>query len=196
METLEIDVPQVKLAKPSIKIDLALVREAENRIGEIATVNKHTAPELLSVFNKAFLKLTDAIAKLKLDHHAAKKEAKKIQSRILLDEVADIVKKKGLDSPRSKMGAADIREAILGGNDEYQDALDKAEVIRCAIELLEGKKDSIEMAYTAVKKVISDPASLSGSDPNRSGGITHNNVGGQAPDEDDGDDLFGHTRYS
>ncbi len=136
------------------KLALKRLYAVTSRIQEVATVNAHKAPELLATFNRAYCDLGEYLSMLELCWHHADRKARDIRSRIILDDVPRILAEKGLASARNPGGSADQREAILDGSAEYQKALERVQVIKCMSTFLKDKRDSLEMAFTSVKKIL------------------------------------------
>lgn len=149
-------------------LDMTRVYEAETRIREVATVNSHKAPELLAFFNQAWLDLDEHCKRLSLCLYEAEKVSKGIRARILLDEVPEILAKKGLATSKNPSGSADQREAVLDASAEYQKALDDQQLVKCMLELLKGKQEAVEMAYTSIKKILGGEPSYGGGAANPS----------------------------
>jgi hypothetical protein len=149
---------EIQIASPQgvQTFDLTNVQFAESRIHEVAFVTPQKAGELLATFNTAHLELVTIIAKVELAIRRAERTSDKLRSIIVLDKVKDILKQKGLAKDSNPAGSEDLRRAILDGDDEYQDALDKVEELKALGELLRNKSKSIEMAYHSVKKLIAD----------------------------------------
>lgn len=137
-------------------LDLTNVQVAESRVHEVAFVTPQKAGDLLAAFNEAHLDLVGFITKVELEIRRSERKADQLRSVIVLDKVKDILKAKGLAKDSNPAGSEDLRRAVLDGDDEYQDALDKVEEMKALGELLRGKSKSIEMAYHSVKKLISD----------------------------------------
>ena len=142
---------------PSSRKDLGVhtfsltnIREAESRIHEIAVVNRTKAPELLACFNVAFLNLSNYTATLKAEQILAKRRLREVSAMVILDRAPQILLDRGL--PQSK----DLREAVMMKDLEYLSALDQTNMIEATLEFLEGKKEAITMAYTAVKRLLPD----------------------------------------
>lgn len=140
----------------TFSIDTTQIESAVSRIGEVQTVTKLKAPELLSTYNLAWRDAAEAMAYVRANHIQAKKHADKLRAIILLDKAPTILKEKGLTTTKSPGGSEDFRQAILDSDDEYQAALENAAVIECIIELLRGKQKSVEMAFTSVKKILGE----------------------------------------
>jgi hypothetical protein len=136
--------------KSVIALDLADIRYTEQRIADIQHVNPHKAPELLTVFNQAYLQLGEHIARLTYQENRAANELDKIKGRLLIDEIPAIIADKKLSNSK------DIRDALISADPTYQECKDLYDQLVAATALLKGKQKSIEMAYTSVKKIIGE----------------------------------------
>lgn len=139
---------------PQISIDLRSIKQAEVRISEIAIVNGLTAPELMATFNKAYLQVTEAIARVTLQYNRTEKEVERRRAVIILDLAKDILTKKGLTNPKSPTGNDDLREAVVNIDEEYIQLIDKLDYLKALMVLLEGKKRAFEQAFTGVRKLL------------------------------------------
>lgn len=141
-----------------VLIDLREISGYEARLDDVAIVTKQKAPELLSIYNRAYLEVSKTATTLENDLAGAERHQGEVRSRIVLDDAPRILKEKGLVSAKSPAGSEDLRTAVLEGNSEYQDAVELCEQIRCVIALLRGKQKAFENAYTAVKKIMGEDA--------------------------------------
>jgi hypothetical protein len=135
---------------------------------------------------------------------SADREATRRKSIVVLEEAPAKLKVLGLASARSPGGSADQREAVLGLDQEFQDALERVAMIDAVIKLLNGKLKAFEMAYTSVKKILGEGAFDYSSNPNLSGGTGTARAGQQherplslPPIASSNNDLgdFGKSRY-
>lgn len=163
-------------------IDLRTVSAYEARLDEIAIVTKHKAPELLAMYNRAYLEVCKMSVTLEAELAAAERQRGEIRSKIILDEVPRILKEKGLATAKSPAGSEDLRSAVLDGDTKYQDAVELCEQIRCVIVLLRGKQKAFENAYTAVKKIMGEDAFDHHPNPRLSAGESNVPVGNTALD--------------
>lgn len=138
----------------NVEFDLTIPYMAESRIREIAFVTIEKAPELLSLFVEAYAKLADHYATLEEMVERGKNAADRRRAVIILDEVPEYVKAKGIGNARSPMGSEDIREAIVQQDASYAILLDKIASYKATRELVYMKLKAIDMAYTAIKKII------------------------------------------
>lgn len=129
-------------------LNLNKILRAEARADEIAIVTPQRAPELLSVFNRGYLDATNLFAKVKLEQARAEDDVAKIKADILLERAVTIIKAKGLTS------SADIRQAIVDSDPEYQTAKDRLACLDATVEYFKGKMKFLENAYTSVKKIM------------------------------------------
>jgi hypothetical protein len=150
-------VPRGDPGLPALRLEMTDIYAAEQRIPEIAIVNQHKAPEMLALFNQAYLALTKMVAGLEMEMGSADRAAKKRRSVIVLDLADDILKNKGLSSSK------DLRDAVVDADIMYAELQTRLETITAAREILRGKMKAIEMAYTSVKKILGDRPQLGGS---------------------------------
>ena len=139
-----------------LKLDLKGIFQVESRIQEIAILTPVKAPELMALFNKAYCDLVSMISMVQLQYELAKKYSNEVKAVVLLDRVSDILKAKGLATSSKPTGSEDFRQAVLDLDPDYQAAQDKIMQLKSILMLLEGKQKSIDMAYTATKKVYGD----------------------------------------
>jgi hypothetical protein len=154
---LELDVMMIPRGLPNLAplaIQIGEIRSAESRIKEIADVTPHKAPELMACFNQAYSELTRIISGVEYEYELSLKHAREVKAVIILDKVPEILRQKGLNSSKNPGGSEDMRSAILDLDPDYKSAQERILAIKAYLTLLEGKKKSIDMAYTAVKKIL------------------------------------------
>ena len=143
---------------PSDDIDIDLsewaIREA--RIQEVAVVTSEKTAELLSTYNQDCLDLDSIVNKLELEVQLATRAAEGVKATILLDKVPTILAAKKLATAKNPMGSEDLRNAILGTDQEYQDALQKVDMLKALTKLMRGKRDAFERAWRSVRAIASD----------------------------------------
>lgn len=178
-------------------IDLSVVYQIESRVGEIAFVNKAKAPELLARFNEAYLHLHKIVTFLGYEFIRAQREANKVRAIVILDRAPAILAAKGLLSGHSRSGSEDQRNAVLDQDQEYQQALERTQQIKCFIEFLKGKLEGFEWAYTSVKKILGDNGAAGMLDLNLGSGTGEAPVGRSNPDpmRSPQNKGFGKARY-
>lgn len=141
---------------PLKEIDLTAVTLAEGRIRDVALTNPQRAPEMLATFNVAWLEAARALTQLEYEHIIAKTVLSDIKGTILLDRVPEVLRKKGLATERNPVGSDTLRQAVIDTDAEYRAQLEVCYQLDCARDLLEAKKDALEMAYTSVKKILGE----------------------------------------
>ncbi len=137
-----------------LTFDTTDIERADSRIHEVAFVTPMKAPELLATFNMAISRLSFIISKVELEKRYAERTADERRSVIVLDEAAPILKAKGLSKDSNPAGSADLRQAILDGDVNYQNLLDNVAELEALSELLRSQQKSIEMALYSVKDII------------------------------------------
>jgi hypothetical protein len=174
----QLTIPRGHKNLPPMVLDLSRVFVAESRIIEIQAVTLTKAPELLAAFTDAYRELSEMIVHVELEHNNACRSADTIKSIIILDKAPEILAKKNLTTKASPGGSADLRQAVLDGDPEYRDALEKMDLIKAVIQLLKDKRNAIEMAFTSVKKILGEQA-FNYSAPKLSGGMPENVTAGE-----------------
>jgi hypothetical protein len=126
------------------------ILRAESRVIEIAFVTPSKAPELLSTFVKACFDLARFYSELQLQHRLAERRSDKRRAVVLLEVVPATVSEKKLGSN------AEIREAIVDTDIEYDASVTDAFEVEALLTLVKGKLQAMEEALHAVKKVLQD----------------------------------------
>jgi hypothetical protein len=163
------------------------IYDTESRIQEVATVNAHKAPELLATFNMCYLDIKNYVTRLHLCLADAEKAKNLRRSIVVLDIVPQVLRDKGVANARSPGGSEDQREAVLAQDVEYIKCVDRINMIEAIIELLKGKEEGIEWAYTSVKKILGGENDWAGLNKNRnlSVPIEHPGLAGTRPGASD-----------
>ena len=124
------------------------IMRAEMRGDEIAFVTPEKAPELLATFNRAYLDASQFFATLKLEQNRAEDAVNKARAVALIDKVPVLIKEKGLTS------SADVRQALVEQDADYQAAKERLDMISAMLEYMKGKMKYLENAFTSVKKIM------------------------------------------
>ena len=170
------------------RLDLTMVYAAERRIPEIQLVKRETAGGLLAELMQGYGQANQAFAlviKLLTDTENA---VKRRRAMLLLDVVPDKLREKGLATTKNPTGSEDLRNAIIEQDEEYAELQDRKGLLDATRLLIDGKRKNLDMAYTAIKKIISPDSGMSWRPDTSHGEIPD---GTQA-----GDTLgFGNPRY-
>jgi hypothetical protein len=137
-----------------LEVDLALAYEAEARLPDIAHVNRMTAPGLVAMFTRAADHMAKVHARLEFEVQRATIASRRRRSIVTLDLMPQQVKERGLGSPRSPLGAEDIREALLYGDDEYCRIEEARAGLEAARELAFNKLLLLKGAARSCEKVL------------------------------------------
>lgn len=135
-----------------LALDLNEILAVEARIGEIAHVNPHKAPELLAAFNKAWLDAGDHLNKLEEEINNGEQYIGQVRGEILLDRADGILRERGLK------GSADLRQAIVDTDPEYIEASSRLRALQAARASLKNKQKAFEMAYHSVRRIVGENA--------------------------------------
>jgi hypothetical protein len=139
-----------------LSLDMTSIHMAATRIGEVAIVNSHKAPELLALFNVAYLDIGRYVCLVEFEYESAISRLGQIKSVILLDRMIDILREKGLSTPKNPMGSEDIRQAVFDSDPEYKRISELIYNLKCYRSMLVEQKKGFEMAFTSVKKIMGD----------------------------------------
>lgn len=143
-------VPSGKGVGPPLILDIISVVQAESRLQEVAFVNMHTAPELLSTFNKCWLDLDNSVTRLIYEKACAQDTHERLRSEALLNCTDESIKQRG----HSK-ASADLREAMVSINPTVIEAKERLNEIVAVLNYLQSKKQAFENAFTSVKRLVS-----------------------------------------
>jgi hypothetical protein len=137
-----------------IAIDLVEIVKAEQRLQDVAIVNQHTAPELLSTFNNTWLKLNRSVTQLTFQKNKADNCYKNAQANAKLECTEGKLAELG----HSK-ASADLRAAFVQKDLQVQATKDRLDEISYVLEVLRGKMEAFYNAYSSVKR-LTDGKSL------------------------------------
>ncbi len=157
-----------------LRISLGDILTSEIRQDEVAFVTPGKAPELLSTYNRAWRETHQWISRLEAEKNRAEKALRKRKGVLILEVIPE--KLKAMDMKSS----ADIREAVIDTDAEYDLLTDRVDQIKAAIMFLKGKLESFENAFTSVKKIMGE-STYSFSGPTLPAGTGTGRVGGNGP---------------
>lgn len=161
----------------AIIIDMGAIAKLESRIQEVQFATPLKAPELLAVFNDAWLTLQKHVIHLEGERLAADRVSRARRSVVVLDEAPKVLKDKGLLRTGNPGGSEDMRQAVLDGDEDYQNKLQLVYEITCVIDLFKAKAKAFEMAYHSVKKIVDLDRYIYAVNSNLSGGTGVADVG-------------------
>lgn len=136
-----------------IVVDVTAIVKSEARLGDVAFVNGHTAPELLATFNDSWLKLSDSATMLTYERNQAENCWKRFKAEALLDVTPAKLKVRGHEKP-----SQDLREALMELDPRVIRAKDRLDEIRAVLDYLNGKAGAFLNAYNSVKKIVGTPS--------------------------------------
>lgn len=146
-----------------IDLNMDLIYAAERRIDEIAIVNTYKAPELASCFTKAFSLLVDYLSVISKEKVKAENAVGIARAIVMLDRAPEVLKAKGLVSAKNPAGSEDLRNSVLLLDLDYQKALDIFQELEAYYQLIKNKKETIDKAYMAVRKIMGEVERLDSS---------------------------------
>ncbi len=145
--TTKITVPSADLDR-NLELNMSEIAFAEGRTDEIATINSHKAPELLTCYIQAYTWCVEHITNLTAESIKAETAAEYRKAEILLEEVPRILREKGI-----KTANDDYRKAVVAMDKKHIALQERLNHIRMYVQMFKGKLESIEMAYMAVRKI-------------------------------------------
>jgi len=141
------------------------ITSAEGRFDEIATVNTHKAPELMSCFVRGYAWCVEHATNLTAEAVKAETAANFRKAEIILEEVPRILLEKGISGKSN----ADYRDAIIAMDKQHIILKEQFHHIEMYRDMFKGKMKTIELAYMAVRKVFGSSFDFS----NRNLGSNH-----------------------
>jgi hypothetical protein len=148
-KSLELTVPVVPNGESkTLMLNMTRVLQAEHRGAEIAAVTPDKASELLATFNRGYLDASEFFARVRLEYNRAEDEVNKQRAIVLLDKIPEKMKTAKISS------SADIRQAFIDTDPDYQAAKDRMDQIGAMLEYLKGKMKYLENCFTSVKKIM------------------------------------------
>lgn len=149
-----IRVPRARDGLEPLAFDMTGIRQAEGRLQEVAFTNNNRAPELLALFNGAFLITSRYINLLEYELDVVEQRLAEARAIFLIDKLPGLLAEKGLATARSPLGSEDIRQAFLDREPEFKALNEMAITYKCYIGLWETQQIGFENAYNSVKKLL------------------------------------------
>lgn len=158
MEQQIFRVPRAITGLEPLLLDLTVLFKAASRMEEIKTANRLQAIELMVMYSQAYLAAHQIANKLEFEYQVACNKFEEIKSIILLDEMQDTLKKKGLWNAKNPLGSADIREAVYNNDSRCIKLKEIILSISAVLKQVDGFRKSFEQNYNSAKKVLGDSA--------------------------------------
>jgi hypothetical protein len=125
-------------------VDLTLVHLAEARREELVAASGRSLLELANAFDDGYDSACKLHSKVIYESEMATIASRKRRAVLLRDEFPDIIKKRGLGSTKSPVGAADIRDSLMYEDAEFVSLEQYRAALECIKELLFGKMLSMQ----------------------------------------------------
>jgi hypothetical protein len=144
--------PSATEGLPDQVLLLGDIMTAEARQSEVAIVTPVKAPELLHLFNKAWIDTDKIVKGLAADVVKAEAAVARRRATILLYEAEDFLKTRNVASTK------DSRDAVITLDPKFQALQDRVDQLFAAQEWLKGKMKGFENSYSSVKKIMGEDA--------------------------------------
>ncbi len=147
--TTKLTIPSADLDR-DLEINMSEITYAEGRFDEIAIVNTHKAPELMSCFVKAYSWCVEHVTNISAEAVKAETAANFRKAEIILEEMPGILKEKGIAGKSNE----DYRNAIIAMDKKHIALMERLNHIEMYREMFKGKLNSLDRAYMAVRKIF------------------------------------------
>lgn len=127
-----------------LNLDMSKIYLAESRIQETKAVTPATAPELKATFNEAAAIVSKYIAWVKYEINMAEKYVGLAKAEVIIDKLPEKLKEL---RERGIKDNADLREALVAQDQQYQDRQNAYFALEATKCLLEAKAKSFDRAY-------------------------------------------------
>ncbi len=134
---------------PALKLDMAKIRHAEQRLIEAKTVNPFTYPELENTYGEAYRDLRRHLASVGYAIAMANKSIEDAKADVILGSYAEYLENK----PKAKDNA-DMRNAFLTRDPGYSAALERMAQLKALESNLDGKMKVMENVSRYMKKTM------------------------------------------
>lgn len=142
-------VPGGALQEPPIDINITAIVEKEQRLDDVARINSHTAPELLSTFNRCWLDLDKLCVFLTDAKNKAKNSIDNIEGQLGLECTEEVLIALG-----HHKASADLRKSWVACQDKLINAKERLTQISTVLDYCRGKQQAFKNGYESVKKLI------------------------------------------
>lgn len=132
---------------PELVLPLTATREGEARIIEAKTVNPSTYSDLEHCYSAAYRELKSGLATLGYQKDMAQKAIDEAKSEFFIDIYPSILN----EIPKSR-DCADLRNAHLMRHKDYNEALDRFNMLKAMEAMVEGKIKVFERVSSYMKK--------------------------------------------
>lgn len=130
------------------------IYRALSRSQEIALCTPVKAPELLAMLSQGFADANVLYSKIEMQHNLCAEAIRRRTAVLVLDEMSEIIVAKGHSTPKSPNGTAEIREAVVDGDEELGRLRNTEIFLKCLMTLWGGHRRKLEMDHGSVKKIL------------------------------------------
>ena len=149
-----IRVPRALDGIEPLSLDMSSIRQADARLQEVQFVNAQKAPELLYLFNRAWLDTSRYINLLEYEAGMATRRLEEIRAVFVIDKLPGLMVEKGLARPSSPLGSEDLRQDFLNREEDYKRMKDLMVILDSYIGLLSSMQKGFQNGFDTVKKIL------------------------------------------
>jgi hypothetical protein len=132
---------------PQLKLDMAIIREAETRLVEAKTVSPVSYPDLSHCYNESYRVLKQHLSNVGYQIALGEKALEEAKADVILGSYAEFLEGK----PKS-FGNAELRNAHLIRDPGYNAALDRINQLKALQSNFEGKIKVLENVVSYMKQ--------------------------------------------
>lgn len=154
---LDLERPSLSIQRAGqadLVLDLTEIKRIEAREHELTYVNKETAYELMHTFNQGSDLINKYITLIRFEHDKTITKANQRKSIVILDIAHEKLKEKGFITTRSPTGSEDLRRAVLEGDPEYIELMERIDGLKALHQYFKDKADKFKRNYYAARKPL------------------------------------------
>lgn len=137
-------------------VDMTELRRLEARQSEASGCGRMQALSLMTDMKEGYEIAGTMRSTIGLERDRARQQVAMRKAVVCLDIVPELLKSKGLATPRSPGGSAEQRDDVLALDVEHGKLLDYAAQLDAAYQLAQVKMESFRMAYSTAKRNFDD----------------------------------------
>lgn len=134
---------------PALPLDMGKIQEAERRYLEAKDVNPVTYVDLEHTFNESYRDIKRHITSIEHTMRLTEKAIEEAKANVFLDRYPEYLESKGIKGSKD---TAQLRNAFLSRDDEYNAALDRLNQLKALLSMFENKLKITENVCRYMRK--------------------------------------------